>query len=184
MSVSFLMWAANVIAKFSKLRGAVLLGAVLLPLASAQAADPLPTPTGPVILTVSGAIEVTNSPEGAAFDKQMLVDLGLTEIKTTTPWTDGVQVFSGVIGRTVLERVGAKGETVFASALNDYTVDLPMTDFINFDVLLALELNGEEMLVSDKGPLWIVYPRDDVPELNDRKLHERWVWQLKALKVE
>jgi hypothetical protein len=158
-------------------------GLVLLP-AAAQAAEPLPAPQGEVILTVSGNIAVTNTDGGAAFDRAMLEELGLTELSTTTNWTDGVQVFAGVLGRTVLERVGAQGEVVMASALNDYTVEVPMTDFMNHDVLLAMDMNGEAMQVSDKGPIWIVYPRDQVPELQDRKLHERWVWQLKALQVQ
>ncbi len=151
---------------------------------AAWAAEPLPAPEGPVILVVSGNIEVTNTEEGAAFDREMLTELGLTEIQTSTPWTDGVQVFSGVLARTVLERVGADGSAVLASALNDYTVEVPMEDFQAFDVLLATTMGGEEMKVSDKGPIWIVYPRDSHPELQDRRLHDRWVWQLKALRVQ
>jgi hypothetical protein len=160
---------------------AVLMG---LGMGTASAADPLPAPTGPVILTVSGNIEVTNSDAGAAFDREMLAELGVTEITTSTPWTDGVPVFSGVLARTILERVGAEGTTVNATALNDYTVGIPMEELLNYDVLLATEMNGEEMKVSDKGPVWIVYPRDSEPDLQDRRLHDRWVWQLKALAVE
>jgi hypothetical protein len=160
---------------------------LLLPLLMvpyAQAAEPLTEPQGPVLLTIGGNIEVTNSDAGAAFDRQMFEELGLSEITTTTPWTDGEIVFTGVLVRTALERVGAKGSVVMASALNDYTVEIPIEDFLNYDVLLATEMNGEEMLVRDKGPIWIVYPRDQEPALQDRKLHDRWVWQLKALQVQ
>jgi hypothetical protein len=150
----------------------------------AQTAEPLAAPTGPVILTVTGNVEVTNTDGGAAFDRQMLQDLGVTELNTTTPWLDGVQAFKGVLAKTLFERVGAEGETVTATALNDYTVAIPMDDFQNYEVLLATEMNGEEMRVSDKGPIWIVYPRDDHPELQERRISERWVWQLKALEVQ
>lgn len=169
------------------LLGAAAISTSLLPskiAKAAEAAEPLPVPEGPVILTVSGAIAVTNSPEGATFDRQMLADLGRTELVTTTPWTDGVQQFHGVLGRNVLDRVGANGTSVMASALNDYTVEVPISDFRNYDVLLATEMNGEEMQVSDKGPIWIIYPRDQDPVLQNTLLHERWVWQLKALKVQ
>lgn len=159
--------------------------ALLLPLpVLAQSPEPLPAPEGPVLLLISGNIQVTNSDEGAAFDRRMLNDLGVTEIRTSTPWTDGVQVFTGVLARTVFERVGAEGTVVAASALNDYTVEVPMEDFQTYDVLLATEMNGEQMQVSDKGPIWIVYPRDDQPDLQDRRLHDRWVWQLESLKVQ
>lgn len=148
-----------------------------------HAADPLPAPQGQVILTITGNIAVSNTPEGAAFDRAMLEEIGLTELSTSTPWTDGVQQFNGILGRTLLERVGAQGNVVMASALNDYTVELPMDDFLAYDVLLAMDMNGAAMQVSDKGPVWIVYPRDQVPALQDRKLHDRWVWQLKSLQV-
>lgn len=157
-------------------------GLAILPVTS-QAADPLPAPQGQVILTVTGNIAVSNSTEGAAFDRAMLEEIGLTELSTSTPWTDGVQKFNGILGRTLLERVGAQGSVVMATALNDYTVELPMDDFGTYDVLLALDMNGAAMQVSDKGPVWIVYPRDQVPALQDRKLHDRWVWQLKSLQV-
>jgi hypothetical protein len=150
----------------------------------AQTLPPLPAPAGTVILTVSGNIEVTNGEGSAAFDRDMLYELGVTEITTTTPWTDGPRVFSGVLARVVFERVGADGSAVLASALNDYTVEVPMEDFEKYDVLLATEMDGKEMLVSDKGPIWIVYPRDNEPALRERRLHDRWVWQLKALRVQ
>jgi hypothetical protein len=177
--VSLLMWASELKRAF----GIFAAAALLLP-GMVAAAEPLPPPEGPVILVVSGNVAVTNTDEGAAFDREMLSELGLTEIETSTPWTDGVQVFSGVLARTVLERVGAEGSAVMASALNDYTVEVPMEDFQNFDVLLATTMGGEEMKVSDKGPIWIVYPRDSHPELQDRRLHDRWVWQLKELRVQ
>lgn len=185
MGVSLMKWTDCLQGAQARARQVALLVAIATaPMFSiAQAAEPLPAPQGPVILTVSGNIAVTNSDAGAAFDRAMLAEIGISHIMTTTPWTDGVQDFSGVLGRALLERVGAEGTAVMASALNDYTVEIPMDDFAKYDVLLATEVNGEEMLVSDKGPVWIVYPRDDVPALQDRRLHDRWVWQLKALQV-
>ena len=185
-AVSFSNWMCRPRSALDVVRRALVLGGplLLLLLSPARAADPLPAPQGPVILLVSGNVGVTNTPEGAAFDREMLIALGQTEMRTTTPWTDGVQVFEGVLARAVIERVEAQGTTVKAAALNDYTVEVPMDDFLNYDVLLATQMNGEEMHVSDKGPIWIVYPRDDVPELQNRELHERWVWQLKSLQVQ
>jgi hypothetical protein len=150
----------------------------------ATALDPLPAPKGPVILTVSGKIEVTNSPEGAQFDREMLYALGMTEIVTTTSWTDGDQVFEGVLARSVLERVGASGTTIIATALNDFVSPVPIEEVQRYDVLLATIMNGKEMQVSDKGPIWIVYPRNDNPELLDSKFNDRWVWQLRDMRVE
>ena len=56
-------------------------------------------------------------------------------------------------------------------------------DFERFDVLVATHMDGERLLPSDKGPLWIVYPRDAHTELQDIRYDYRWVWQLVELEV-
>lgn len=148
------------------------------------ALEPLPKPSGPVILVVSGAIKASNSVRGAEFDRDMLDALGLMEISTTTAWTDGVQRFEGVLLRSVLERVGADGTTITGIALNDYRAPIPIEDATLYDVLLASRMNGTDMQVRDRGPLWIVYPREEHPELLEPNYNDRWVWQLRELHVQ
>jgi hypothetical protein len=82
-----------------------------------------------------------------------------------------------------MEAVGATGTEIDASALNEYEQTIPMDDFYSYDVLLALRMNGDPMRVRDKGPIWIVYPRSDHPELDDFITREKSVWQLTALHV-
>jgi hypothetical protein len=148
-----------------------------------QAAEPLRAPKGPVLLTVSGSIAHTNAPGEARFDREMLDALGNATIRTKTPWTEGVQTFAGVPLRVLLDRVGARGTKLDAFALDDYKVFIPLED-LKYDLLLAMHLNGQVMTTRDKGPLWIVYPRDDHQELMDSRYQHRWVWQLKRLHVE
>jgi hypothetical protein len=50
-------------------------------------------------------------------------------------------------------------------------------------VLLAMRMNGQALTPRDKGPIWIVYPRDDYAPLRDPKINDRWIWQLKAIDV-
>lgn len=83
----------------------------------------------------------------------------------------------------LLDAVGADGETVKAIALNDYMIDIPISDVERYEVLLALKMNGEYMRVRDKGPIWIVYPYDQYDELNEPGIRERSVWQLRELIV-
>jgi hypothetical protein len=147
-------------------------------------ADPLPQPTGEVILTITGDIEHRNTADGAAFDRAMLEALGTQTLRTSSDWTDGVAEFEGVPARAVMAAVGAKGKTVIASALNDYKVEIPVSDFETYPVLFALKMDGREMTVRDRGPIWIIYPRDDFPELRNERVNARWVWQLSGLTVE
>jgi hypothetical protein len=80
--------------------------------------------------------------------------------------------------------VGATGTSVVAYALNDYSTEIPMEDFTRYGVLLALKRNGEYMPVRDKGPLFIVYPYDSMPELKHQKYYSRSAWQVARMVVE
>ena len=152
--------------------------------ALAQSQTQLPAPTGPVLLEVDGAIDVSNLNGRAALDREMLRALGAGEIRTTTAWTDGVKVFRGVPLSALLERLGAKGASLKVTALNDYSARVPAEDAAEFNVLLAMEMDGKRLSVRDKGPIWIVYPRDQFDELQDVKYNERWVWQVRRITVE
>lgn len=150
----------------------------------AQAGQSLPKPTGRPVLRVGGAVTETNVNGQAVFDRQMLSALERHELETHTSVTDGPQHFEGFLMRDLLELVGAKGEIATAHALNDYVIDIPMSDFERFDVLVAMKMNGRRLTARDKGPLWIVYPRDEVGELQDIRYDYRWVWQLDSLTVQ
>jgi len=106
-------------------------------------------------------------------------ELETSEIKTGTNWTDGVSTFVGPLARDVIELIDNDGvETVSAVAANDYAVEIPISDFEKYNVILATEMDGKRLTLRDKGPIWIVYPRDDHPELDEPLFHGRWIWQL------
>ncbi|WP_220250848.1 molybdopterin-dependent oxidoreductase [Billgrantia montanilacus] len=146
-------------------------------------ADTLPVPEGKVLLSVSGKIGKTNVDSEAHFDRTMLEALPRQTLHTSTVVTDGVNRFEGFLMSDLLAHVGAQGERAEARALNDYVVDIPLEDFRDFEVLVADSMDGERLTPRDKGPLWIVYPRDDHSELQDIRYDYRWVWQLESLDI-
>ena len=145
---------------------------------------PLPEPEGRVILEVRGNVGVTNREGTAAFDLHMLESLGMTTLATTTPWTDGVIAFEGVLMADLLDAVHGTGDSVVARALNDYEIRIPLSDFRTWPVLLALKVDGEYLRIRDKGPMWIIYPRDDYSELDTDDTMDKSIWQLKHLIIE
>jgi hypothetical protein len=151
--------------------------------APSLASEPLPLPKGPVVLTITGNIERTNVGAQAQFDMEMLEGLGKASIKTRSDVSDKPQLFEGVPLRSVLERVGAKGSAIKALALNDYVGVIPFED-LRFEPILAMRADGRVLTMRDKGPLWIVYPRDAYKVLDDVRYDSRWVWQLKSLHIE
>jgi hypothetical protein len=150
---------------------------------SPRAAELLPRPKGSVILTVSGKIERTNSAVGAQFDREMLEALGSASITTRSEVSEVPQTFEGVPLRAVLDKVGVQGRAMRASALNDYVIVIPLED-LQFEPILAMRVDNRTLTVRDKGPLWIVYPRDSYRVLQDTRYDPRWVWQLNKLNIE
>lgn len=146
-------------------------------------ADSLPEPDERPLLRVTGEIARTNQGNEARLNRAWLDTLPRHELETSTVVTDGVNHFEGFLMRDLMDRLDAEGETVVATALNDYIVDIPMDDFYDYEVLVADTMNGDTLTPSDKGPLWIVYPRDDHAELQDIRFDYRWVWQLDHLEI-
>lgn len=138
----------------------------------------LAAPAEKKILTIAGMITNTNNGNAAVFDRPMLEALGSDGFKTTTPWYNGEVSFEGVRMDALMRHVGAKGDSVLVTALNDFSTEIPISDFSRYGVLLALKRDGNYMPVRDKGPLFIVYPYDSSPELKTQKYYSRSAWQV------
>jgi hypothetical protein len=154
------------------------------PLLRRPALAALPPPAGEVVLRVTGAITHANVDGAAEFDLPLLESLGIERLRTWTPWTEGEPLFDGVLARTLMQAVGAHGTQVQARARNDYLAVIPLEDFARWPVLLATHMDSQRLRLRDKGPIWIIYPWSDDPELNNRLIRQRSVWQLASLLVE
>ncbi|MBP0447118.1 molybdopterin-dependent oxidoreductase [Roseomonas sp. SSH11] len=155
----------------------------LLLAAPAHAQSRPAAPTGPVLLSVTGRITRPNRGAQADFDRAMLEALPRHRLQTGTNWTSGIRSFEGPLARDVLAAAGAEGERVRAVALNDYTIEIPMRDFTEYDVILAMRMDGQVLTVRNKGPVWVVYPRDHHSELRVSLYDSRWIWQLRTMQV-
>ncbi|MDT7836810.1 hypothetical protein [Aquabacterium sp. OR-4] len=144
----------------------------------------LPSPTGPVLLTVSGRLRQAGA--AASFDMAMLERLPQAHIHTHTPWYAQARRFSGPLLREVIAAAGGQllpGGTLRARALNDYAVEIPANDALRYDIVLARLMDDKPMPVRDKGPLFIVYPFDGHRELRNAVYYSRCAWQLKSIEV-
>ncbi|MCG3268370.1 molybdopterin-dependent oxidoreductase [Yoonia sp. I 8.24] len=147
------------------------------------AADELQTPTQTVVLTVSGDIGAVNVDDTAQFDLEMLMSFDPVTIETTTIWTEGEQIFEGVALQALLERLEVTNGTVLATAINNYTVEIPVTDAVVGGPIVAYLLNGDTMSVREKGPLWIVYPYDASADYRSEVIYSRSIWQLDRIEI-
>jgi hypothetical protein len=138
------------------------------------------------ILTISGKIAKTNTPDGKyVFSLAELQKLGDTTIKSTTRYTE-VGDFTGPKIRDILKAVGAKAEATAVSvvALDGYQQTIPLSDFSKWEVIAAHTLNGKRLPIEAKGPLWIMYPIEKYPsELMNNATTMKLVWSLTGLVV-
>lgn len=146
--------------------------------ANAVSADTLPVPEGDVLLVISGALVNTNHENEAHFDRAMLESLPRTEFSTDTPWADGVQRFAGVRLSDLFEYIGAAPTGFIAEGLDDYKFTVEELDVQNYPTIIAYEHNGNAMSVRKLGPLRIMFPFDDHPELLTPINEASAVWQL------
>ncbi len=147
----------------------------------------LDKPTGPVVLTLSGKLRSPNDGARAQFDMAMLEKLPQTSFTTRTPWYSQPRKFTGPLLRDVLAAAGAGpgqgATTVRATALNDYWVEVPLDDAARYDLIVARLIDDKPMAVRDKGPLFMVYPFDALPELRNPVFYSRSAWQLRSLEL-
>ena len=149
--------------------------------------------TGTANATSSAATTITLTviaPNGTArvLTSSDFTKLPQNKLQTNTAWTEGPQNFDGVLLRDVLATVGVDGKdaqnrSITIVALNDYSTSIPLEDAYKYNVLVAHRMNGKELGLRDKGPYWIVYPRDQHQELNDSRYDHRWAWQVKQIEA-
>lgn len=118
------------------------------------------------------------------FTLQDLKVLGATEIETSTLWTDGVHQFTGVLLSDLLQHLDAEGNTIQATAINDYSITIPASDAVDGGPIVAYLMNGETMSRRDKGPLWVVYPFDSDAKFRTETIYSRSIWQLNKIQIQ
>lgn len=146
-------------------------------------AQELEKPQGDVILKITGHISRTNENGAALFDMAMLEALPQTSFQTTTIWTEGKITFSGVSLHDLLIAVGSSGARLRTLALNDYAVEIPVSEAIEGGPIVATRADGAYMSVREKGPLWIVYPFDLQARYRSELTYSRSIWQLREIAV-
>ena len=117
------------------------------------------------------------------FSIRDLRDLGEREVVTSTIWSDGEQRFVGVSLDRLLSHVGVDEGALEAAAVNDYAVEIPMSDVHADGPIVAYMRNGEIMSLRDKGPLWVIYPYDSGAEFRTEEVYSRSIWQLNRITV-
>ncbi|MDU4252780.1 molybdopterin-dependent oxidoreductase [Pseudomonas sp.] len=117
-----------------------------------------------------------------------LRDLGAlpqTQRRAMLPDESQVSEWQGVRLSTLLagfER--ADTQHLRVEALNDYSTLIPLGDLDAFEPILAYRRDGHSIGIAERGPLFVIYPMVDHPELRAQVYFNRTVWQVSRITLE
>ncbi|NEO29336.1 MAG: molybdopterin-dependent oxidoreductase [Symploca sp. SIO3C6] len=97
---------------------------------------------------------------------------------TTTP--EAIVSFRGVPVSTLLDEFGVDTdvkEVTFVS-YDGYRATVSIEDLRQYPILIALERNGKEIARSEGGPLYLVFPYSDFPQLQSKYRERFWAFYL------
>jgi hypothetical protein len=170
-------------------------------LAAALAVSTPAAAEGPVLVTVTGAVENANRGPmdptrdklfefiGAEFDAaheldhQALRALPQRSVQADFPMGGDVTTFTGPTFADLLDAAGARGDTVWVQALDGYAIEVAAADLTGQDAILAIEIDGVPLGIGGKGPAMVAFPRaerEDLAGMND----DWWIWQVFHVRVE
>lgn len=147
-------------------------------------AAPLPEPEGAVILSVTGNIQNTQDGKTAHFDLAQLQALQSDTFTLQTRWSDNIHSYHGPLLSAVLNYVGAKGEHLRLTALNDYSIEFDRHYMEKYEPIIAWSEDDKPLSVREKGPLWLILPHHKFPELNGELHTGRMIWQLTKIEID
>ena len=131
-------------------------------------------------------LSLTNVSDGAVviLTEDDLLAMEQFTVRTENEFVDGLAEFTGPLARDVIALLTeTEIESLKLTAVNDYAVEVPMSDILDYDVIFAMAQNGIRFSVRDKGPIWVIYPMSDNIELQDRVYNDRLIWQLVKVDV-
>jgi len=145
--------------------------------------QPVPTPQDPPVLRITGRIGTTNGAGDAlSLDPATLDQLGRLRVTVYEPWVKQTLDFQGVWLADLLRlaRADPAASSVHITALDDYQVDLPLSEIMAGGVLLATRDGaGQPIRIEDGGPTRIVFTGGVPSGVSP----DQWIWSLSTIDV-
>lgn len=99
-------------------------------------------------------------------------------ISTTTLWNSAPRRFAGPELKTLSEMTGLTPIKAELQALNDYSVEVPREDWLNYELILSSRIDGKIPRIYEKGPYWLIYNVDTMPKPTPQRFISRMIWQV------
>jgi hypothetical protein len=119
---------------------------------------------------------------------EQLTALATAHVPTREPHqnsTDAIFDFQGVLVSTLLEKSGiaADANEVTFVAFDAYRVPVSVADLRRYPILLAMQKNGQPIPRSQGGPLYLIFPISQYPELRPKYPNTMWAFYVTNLVI-
>ncbi|WP_445679073.1 hypothetical protein [Radicibacter daui] len=95
----------------------------------------------------------------------------------------GHHVWTGVPLGALTPLLGPGVSEIRLTALNDYSITIPVSDITTYQPILAYSRDGQDIAIRDKGPLIVIYPFGRYPELEQQIYLNRTIWQVGEIRA-
>ena len=166
-----------------------------LAVAASSGASAGETPTGPVVLTISGNVANTNRPayrdkldvifryhkrafdRAFAFDRATLEGLGTVALRIEHAGWGGPMAVSGPPLVDVLDMAGCPGGPLATLSLDGFSTEISPEALEARDWVVATRAEGQPLGLGERGPLWLVFdPPGERPATDEEA--DQWPWGL------
>ena len=105
-------------------------------------------------------------------------------VRMDTPWFAKNSLFEGYHFKDILKSLNiSEDRTLSVVAYNDYSVDIPVKDVYQYDMILANRHNGVKMTLKNKGPFILMYLFNERKELATAAYYSKCPWQIKKIMI-
>ncbi|PID60657.1 MAG: hypothetical protein CSB44_09770 [Gammaproteobacteria bacterium] len=149
-------------------------------------AEALPAPEGEVLLELSGNLNLPNVEGNEVWlDRRTLENFPRVKVSYTSFVSGKRSLFEGLLLKDLLDAVGSDSDEILAYAADDYhaTLMLSAVDLARYPVIIAYREDDRDLTLRSLGPLRIIFPFDDFPELVNEANRAATVWQLTRLEL-
>lgn len=122
---------------------------------------PLAAPTGDVLFTVTGMVDLPNVDQDCVLDAANIKKY-LKEYTVDDPSAGESQKYSGVLLSELWKRCGAnyQATTAYVLAEDGHQVNISKNDLQNLPILLATQLDGADLTAEQGAPGRLVFPAE------------------------
>ncbi|MEJ8852152.1 molybdopterin-dependent oxidoreductase [Variovorax rhizosphaerae] len=130
-------------------------------------------------LEISGLVKSNSTRGSYLFSESDLLALKAVRLVTATAWTPRSE-FAGPELSTVLAAAGVsdKATEMRFYAIDAYEITIPISDLTKYKPVMAHTQNGRRLEIATRGPFFLVYPRDQYPELTKINGQAQFVWMV------